>query len=213
MPSQNGKVYGLTLLCPILDDPAVIPSHDLQIRGHLAELPTGADSPFALAPGTHLARLVVLDDIIYVGMPAHEEHLKSKYLVFESNCDGNRDSYLSGLADNIPDELDKIWKHCTGYPAAGARGDRAVFLAYMKKCEIETTFFFAPVNNKTRTETLRALRTKQAVAHFITTHQGMPPAQIQKDILALCDRLASMPDPKPAAVRVERAMVTGGRNE
>jgi hypothetical protein len=194
MPSQNGKVYGLTLLCPILDDPMAIPSHDLQIRGHLAELPTGADSPFAIAPGTHLARLVVLDDVIYVGMPAREDHLKSKYLVFESNCDGDRDSYLNGLAKEIPDELDKIWKHCTGYPPGGAR-DRAAFLAYMKKCEIETTFFFAPVN------------------HFITTHQGMPPAQIQKDILALCDRLASMPDPKPAAVHVERAIVTGGRNE
>jgi hypothetical protein len=212
MPSQNGKVYGLTLLCPILDDPMAIPSHDLQIRGHLAELPTGADSPFAIAPGTHLARLVVLDDVIYVGKPAREEHLQSKYLVFESNCDGNRDSYLNGLADAIPDELDNIWKHCTGYPSGGAR-DRAAFLAYMRKCEIETTFFFAPVNDKTRTETLRALHIKQAVAHFITTHQGMPASQVQKDILALCDRLASMPDPKPAAVRVERAIVTGGRNE
>src|ERR1700684_936490 len=84
MPSQSGKVYGLTLLCPILDDPTAIPSHDLQIRGHLAELSTGPDSPFAIAPGTHLARLVVLDDVIYVGMPAREDHLKSKYLVFES---------------------------------------------------------------------------------------------------------------------------------
>jgi hypothetical protein len=212
MPSQNGKVYGLTLLCPILDDPTAIPSHDLQIRGHLAELSTGADSPFAIAPGTHLARLVVLDDVIYVGMPAREDHLKSKYLVFESNCDGDRDSYLMGLAKEVPDELDKIWKHCTGYPPGGAR-DRGAFLAYMRKCEIETTFFFAPVNNKTREETLKALRTKQAVAHFIATHQGMPPAQIQRDLLSLCDRLASTPAPRPAAVRVQRAIVTGGRNE
>ena len=212
MPSQNGKVYGLTLLCPILDDPMAIPSHDLQIRGHLAELPTGADSPFAIAPGTHLARLVVLDDVIYVGMPAREDHLQSKYLVFESNCDGDRDSYLMGLAKEIPDELDNIWKHCTGYPPGGAR-DHGAFLAYMRKCEIETTFFFAPVNNKTREETLRALHTKQVVAHFIATHQGMPPAQIQRDLLSLCDRLASTPAPKPAAVRVPRAIVTGGRNE
>ena len=85
--SQSGSVYGLTLLCPILDDPAAIPSHDLQIRAHLAHLLSpGADSPFAVAPATHLARLVVLDDIIYVGMPSCEEHLNSKYLVFESNC-------------------------------------------------------------------------------------------------------------------------------
>ena len=79
------SVYGLTILSPIIDDEKATPSHDLQIRMYLATLPTDEESPFALAPGTHLARLVVMDDVIYVGMPACEEHLKSKYLVFESN--------------------------------------------------------------------------------------------------------------------------------
>jgi hypothetical protein len=212
MPSRNGSVYGLTLLCPILDEPAAVPSHDLQIRDHLATLSRGADSMFALAPGTHLARLVVLDDVVYVGAPACEEHLKSKYLVFESNCDGDRDSYLTGLAKAIPGELDKIWKHCAGYPPGGAN-DLARFLAYMKKCEIETTFFFAPVNNKTVTETLVALRNKHAIAHFIAQHQGVKPAQVRASILALRDKLNAAPDPKPAAVHVERTMDTGGRNE
>ena len=85
MPNQNGSVYGLTILSPIIDDETATPSHDLQIRSYLATLSTREDSPFALAPGTHLARLVVMDDVIYVGMPSCEEHLKSKYLVFESN--------------------------------------------------------------------------------------------------------------------------------
>lgn len=212
MPSQNGTVYGLTLLCPILDDPAATPSHDLQIRAHLAKLLTGQDSPFAVSPGTHLARLVVLDDVIYVGMPSCEEHLNSKYLIFESNCDGNRDSYLGGLAAAIPDELDAIWKHCVGYPAGGAK-DRTAFLAYMKRCEIETTFFFAPVNNKTVTETLTALRNKASIAHFIAAHQGLPPAEIQRNILALLARLKALPPPHPAEFYVARTMNTGGHNE
>ena len=97
MGNQNGAVYGLTILSPIIDDETVVPSHDLQIRKYLASLSTGEDSPFALAPGTHLARLVVMDDVIYVGMPACEEHLKSKYLVFESNCDGDLESYLAEI--------------------------------------------------------------------------------------------------------------------
>ncbi len=63
---------------------------------YLATLPTGEESPFALAPGTHLARLVVMDDVIFVGAPAIEEHLQSKYLIFESNCDGDLDTYLAG---------------------------------------------------------------------------------------------------------------------
>jgi hypothetical protein len=212
MPSKSGEVYGLTLLCPILDDPAAIPSHDLQIRDHLAKLSHGPDSPFALAPGTHLARLVVLDDVIYVGAPSCEEHLKSKYLVFESNCDGDRDEYLSGLAKAVPRELDAIWKHCVGYPEDGATNLTA-FLSYMKRCEVETTFFFAPVNDKTRDETLRALRNKAYVARFIAAHQGAPAAEIQRKILALQAHLKTLPDPKPAAVHVARKMATGGRNE
>ena len=106
MSSQSGSVYGLTLLCPIIDDDSAIPSHDLQIRYHLSKLSLGPDGPFAVAPGTHLARLVVLDDVIYVGMPSCEEHLRSKYLVLECNCDGDRDSYLTGLVKHIPDQID-----------------------------------------------------------------------------------------------------------
>jgi hypothetical protein len=212
MPSKSGSVYGLTLLCPILDDPAAIPSHDLQIRDHLASLSTGPDSPFALAPGTHLARLVVLDDVIYVGMPACEEHLKFKYLILEANCDGDRDSYLTGLARTIPAQLDAIWRHCVGYPAEGASNIPA-FLAYMRRCELETTFFFAPVNDKSRTDTLCALRNRAYIARFIAAHQGKPPAEIQKDLRALCEHLEKLPDPLPAAVQVSRHMATGGRNE
>src|SRR5450631_1367929 len=120
MPNQSGTMYGLTILSPIIDDEKVTPSHDLQIRAYLADLPTDCKSPFALAPGTHLCRLVVMDDVIYVGMPACEEHLKSKYLVFESNCDGgpngDLDAYLTGLAKSVAPQLDAIWSHCVGYP-------------------------------------------------------------------------------------------------
>ena len=212
MSSKSGNVYGLTLLCPIIDDPGAIPSHDLQIRVHLAKLSLGPDSPFAVAPGTHLARLVVLDDVIYVGAPSCEEHLNSKYLVFESNCDGDRDSYLKGLAKAIPNDLDAIWSHCVGYPDDGAR-DVPAFLRYMKRCEIETTFFFAPVNDKTRTQTLVALRNKAYIARFIAAHQGKPPAEIQRNIVTLFERLKALPDPQPATIQVSRKMATGGRNE
>ena len=140
MPNQNGKLYGLTILSPIIDDENATPSHDLQIRDYLATLPTGAESPFAIAPGTHLCRLVVMDDVIYVGAPSCEEHLKSKYLVFESNCDGDLTTYLTGLATSVPQQLDAIWSHCVGYPGTS---DVAAFIRYMKACQLETTFFFA----------------------------------------------------------------------
>ena len=137
MPNQSGSVYGLTVLCPIKDESSAVPSHDLQIRKILSKLTLGTNSPFATAPGTHLARLVVLDDVIYVGMPSCEEHLKSRYLVFETNFDGDLDTYLIRMATEIPEFVDGVWQHCVGYPGVK---DPAAFVAYMKKCQLETYF-------------------------------------------------------------------------
>ncbi|HUD13661.1 MAG TPA: hypothetical protein VMQ56_08405 [Terracidiphilus sp.] len=210
MPNQSGTVYGLTILSPIMNDENASPSHDLQIRNYLATLPTGEESPFALAPGTHLARLVVMDDVIFVGAPAIEEHLQSKYLVFESNCDGDLDGYLTGLAAAAPQHLDAVWNHCVGYP--GAANPKA-FVDYMKGCQIETTFFFAAVNDKSVTETLCALQTQRAVADFIAGHQGIEPARLQAEFAEFVTRLESEPLPKPGSTGSPRAIKTGGRNE
>jgi hypothetical protein len=218
MPNQNGSVYGLTILSPILNDAKATPSHDLQIRSYLATLPTGEDSPFARAPGTHLARLVVMDDVVYVGMPSCEEHLESKYLIFESNLDcnaeGHLESYLRGLAETAPQQLDAIWSHCVGYPGAA---NVQAFVTYMKACQIETTFFFAAVHDKSLPETLRALQTQKAVADFIAGHQGMEPQKLQAEFIEFAARLGRMPAPKPASMGplmdVRREIKTGGRNE
>ena len=194
MANKNGTLYGLTLLCPILNDQRAVPSHDLQIRQYLATLPTGAESPFAIAPNTHLARLVVMDDVIYVGVPAREEHLKSKYLVFETNSDVDIEPYVTGLAKHVPEQVDAIWSHCAGYPGLA---DAGAFVKYMKACQVPTTFFFAATNDKSVTETLIALQTKRAVAEFITTHQGMGPMQIQQEFAAFMRDLREAPPPAP----------------
>jgi hypothetical protein len=212
MANINGSIYGLTILSPIIDDANAAPSHDLQIRAYLAQLSTREDSPFATAPGTHLARLVVMDDVIYVGMPSCEEHLKSKYLVFESNCDGDLDSYLTGLAATIPTHLDAIWSHCVGYPTQGA-ADRQAFIAYMKACQVETTFYFAAVNDQSVSATLRALQTQTAVADFIAAHQGADPATLQSDFLDFATQLNSLPTPPPGSMGPHRSIKTGGHNE
>jgi hypothetical protein len=210
VPNKSGSVYGLTILSPIIDDERATPSHDLLIRNYLAKLSTREGSPFALAPGTHLARLVVMDDVIYVGMPACEEHLKSKYLVFESNCDGDLDDYLRGLADSIPGHLDAIWMHCVGYPGAA---NRQAFIEYMKACQLDTTFYFAAVNDKSVSETLRALQTQTAVADFIAAHQGADAATLQQEFIQFVSRLKSLPLPRPGSMGPHREIKIGGRNE
>ena len=230
MPNQNGTVYGLTILSPIIDDEKATPSHDLQIRQYLAGLPTDERSPFAqwqnspqgtkpaTRAATHLARLVVMDDVIYVGMPACEEHLNSKYLIFESNLDGglngDLDGYLRGLAETAPEHLDAIWSHCVGYPGAG---NVNAFVKYMKACQLTTTFFFAAVNDKSVTESLRALQTQKAVAEFIATHQGMPVAQLQAEFLKFAADVKAAPTPRAGSMEhltaARRKIKTGGHNE
>jgi hypothetical protein len=192
MANQSGQIYGLTILSPILEGESLDIDHAMALRWYLASLPRDHTSPFAQASATHFARLVVMDDVVFVGSPAIEEHLKSRYLIFESNFYGDLDEYLTGMAKTIPEFVDEVWKHCVGYPGAA---DPAAFAAYMKKCQVETTFFFADVNDKTPDETLRALQAQSEVAHFIVRNQGKPAAEMQKSFGVMLDRLAKAPTP------------------
>jgi hypothetical protein len=83
----------------------------------------------------------------------------------------------------------------------------------MRACQIDTTFFFAAVNNKTVPETLKALETQRAVADFISSHQGMPPAQLQAEFLRFAAELRSAPIPRVGSMSPRREIKTGGRNE
>src|SRR5215469_16281947 len=99
MANQSGNVYGLTILSPILQDEKIETSHNCAIRMQLACLPRDEFSPFARLSSTHMARLVVMDDVVYVGAPSCEEHLGSQYLVCETNFDGDLDTYLRRMAN------------------------------------------------------------------------------------------------------------------
>jgi hypothetical protein len=193
MPNQSGQVYGLTILSPIKEDESMDVCHAQDIRWYLAGLPRDHGSPFAQLSSTHLARLVVMDDVVYVGAPACEEHLKSRYLVFETNFDGDLETYLTRMAREIPELVEGVWTHCVGYPGLADTGQ---WIAYMKKCQIETTFFFADVNNKTVQQNLKALQTQAALAHFIEKNQRKNPAELQREFGALLEALKQAPLPR-----------------
>jgi hypothetical protein len=192
MPNQSGNIYGLTILSPIINGADGDVSHDCAIRDYLAKLPRDHRSLFAKVSSTHLARLVVMDDVVFVGTPAREEHLESKYLVFESNFDGDLDTYLMRMAREASEEVHAVWQHCVGYPGVQ---DAAAFAEYMKKCQIETTYFFADVNNKTVQQTLRALKVQSGLAHFIETNQGKSAGEIQAAFRQFLDKVRHAPEP------------------
>jgi hypothetical protein len=206
MSNQNGQIYGLTILSPIIENDRLDICHATALRWYLASLPRDHTSPLAQPSPTHFARthfarLVVMDDVIFVGAPSREEHLKSRYLVFESNFDGDLDSYLRGMVETIPIFVDSVWKHCEGYPGIS---DPPAFVAYMKKCQIETTFFFADVNNKSVEQVLDALKVQSAVAHFIERNQGKSAAEIQQSLTRLLKALENTPTPLPGGINSEK---------
>ena len=163
---------------------------------YLAKLPRHRHSPFAKFSGTHFARLVVMDDVVYVGMPACEEHLRSKYLIFESNFDGDLDPYLVQMAKQIPQTVNDVWQHCEGFPGVA---DLAAFVAYMKGCQVTTTFFFADINDKTVEQTLLALQTQSAVSAFIEAQQDVSPKQLQEAFQQFIEKLNKAALPLPDA--------------
>jgi hypothetical protein len=207
MANESGQVYGLTILSPIIEDERLDIDHTTQLRWYLSTLPRDNTSPFAKVSSTYLARLVVLDDVVFVGKPACEEHLKSRYLIFETNFDGDLDTYLRSMASEVGEFVDAVWKHCVGYPGTG---NFDAFVAYMKKCQLQTTFFFADVNDRTVKDTLRALQTQSALTHFVERNQGKPPAEIQRLFGIFLERLKSAPAPLPGG-RADEKSVTEGR--
>jgi hypothetical protein len=194
MSNQSGQIYGLTILSPILQGDSKDLAHVTALRWYLARQPRDRHSPLARVSGTHLARLVVMDDVVYVGAPACEEHLKSRYLIFETNFDGDLDAYLIRMATDAREFVDSVWQHCVGYPGVA---DPRAFAAYRKKCQVDTTFFFADVNNKTVEQNLKALQLQSALAEFIERHQGEELALIQKAFGEFLETMRHRPAPKP----------------
>jgi hypothetical protein len=201
MGNQSGQVYGLTILSPIVENDRLDICHSMELRWYLGHLPRDHKSPFAQISSTYLARLVVMDDVVYVGAPACEEHLKSRYLIFEANFDGDLDTYLTRLATETPEFVDNAWKHCVGYPGVS---NIPAFIAYMKKCQITTAFFFADVNNHTVQQSLQALRTQSALARFIQKNQGKPPAELQREFGAFLQATKTAPPPIPGGDEAHR---------
>lgn len=199
MANKSGNIYGLTILSPVRRHDVGEVSHALKIRQYLAELDRNTGSPFAKVTSTHMARLVLLDDVVYVGTPAVEDHLESHYLVFETNFDGDLDAYLERLAKDAAHEVNAVWGHCEGFPGTE---NLDAFKKYMKKCQVPTTFFFAAVNNKTVGQALKALQIKNAFAAFVEDNQGKPPEELQKAFGRFWNEVNATPPPPPGSKEI-----------
>ena len=198
MGNRAGIHYGLTVLSPIIDDPERVPPHDTDLRRVLDEIPEGpAQSPFTRVAGTHFARLTVIDDVVFEGEPAAEDNLKSKYLLFTSNFDGELEPYLDSMLESIPEVITGVWQHCYGFPGVA---NRRAFHRYIRQCQLRTSFLFSDVPDASLGAVLRALRYQKSFEQFVVAHQGGDTATLKANFTELMLRLRRTPESDPGTL-------------
>ena len=189
MPNKSGNAYGLTTFCPIINGSQENRSFADRTRDVLQNLPENENSPMARVPNTYLCRMFVLEDVFYQGKPAVLEHLQSQYLVFSSNFHGERDAYIGGMWDAASDSIKKIWQHCVAFSRVN---DSKGFVDYIRKCQVQTTFYFNGSTDDSLAEQLKALYLKQEFAKFVHEHQGEDAAALQTAFAAFAARTEPM---------------------
>jgi hypothetical protein len=122
----------------------------------------------------------VLDDVPYQGAPAVSEHLASKYLVFVCELHGQLDTYLLGMWKHAEAMIRRVFEYCIEFDKVESA---EAFVAYIKRCQVETTFYFNGSTDDSLAEQLKALYLKQEFGRFVRAHQGKSPAELQKAFL------------------------------
>lgn len=166
-----GQAYSLTVLTPISD------GAQPTLARYLNRLPSGAESPLAAVAGTHFARWVVIDDVLYEGSDEGErEHLQHARLLFTSNFDGDLEPYLHGLATGLGDSADAIWGHCIGYPGVT---DVDAFGRYLRHHQIDSSLFFAAYGDRTVAQVTHSLALRTRLIEFVLRGQGMAARELK----------------------------------
>jgi hypothetical protein len=166
-----GSAYALTTFARVL------PGKADELEAYLAELPKGAESPFARLEMLHIARVQLFRGLVHQG-PAqkHTDTLQNTHLVFTSTIDGDLDPYLDALAERVP-EADEWWGRCAGYPG---RADAAAFRAWVRSKQVDTNLFQSAIPDAKVGEVREALALRERVIDFAVETQSLDAATLQE---------------------------------
>jgi hypothetical protein len=178
MPNFDGGHYFLSVLIPIRTDveqnaEGAWRSHVDLLREELALLPTAQqnrvsrdaalNSPFARNRLNHLARFVVIDDLVFNGRVSGNallarlrgenpltaqpvDRLKCSYLFFGADIDADTGDdaalrrYTDALWETMQQELRAVLRHCLAFDERVR--DAEGFFRYVRDCRVETTMPF-----------------------------------------------------------------------
>ena len=142
--------------------------------------PANALVPFGRFERLHMARFVILDDLLTAGQLPPRLPI---YLAFLGDCDGQGDAMLVALADQAAPGLRHIFSHCEGFD------DKAPLLDWMRSRNVDPAVEYVnwvgrtvrqvreeaalhaalsahlrPADEKSRTESSRAIRERLIAA-------------------------------------------------
>jgi hypothetical protein len=166
----SGQAYALSVLAPIAD------GHADALTAQLDALGEGDASPLARVPATHIARWVVIPDVMYQGPGQRKRDTLGPRLLFSSNHDGDVAAYLEGLRTGMAEDADAIWGHCRGYPG---HADGPAFAGWMGAHMLEAALFFAAYGGMTVEQVQDNIARRRALLELVLAGQGMPPADLK----------------------------------
>lgn len=186
MSNKSGNAYSLVTLCPIKCTSETDYTPVFQLRKQLQDFSDDQRWPvsfMAKVPNTYLARYFIIDDLFFQSFPNKLDNLKSKYLAFTANIYGDLDTYLKGMYKYAESEIKQIWGYCYGFEKVN---DADSFVAFIKKCQMKTTFYFNGSTDDSLEEQLKALYIKQEFSKFVFAHQGASAATVHEDFKKFC---------------------------
>jgi hypothetical protein len=166
----SGQAYALSVLAPIRDGQ----------EGPLTELleswGDGDASPLSRVPGTHIARFVVIPDVVYQGAGQRKRDRLTPRLLFSSNHDGELSAYLEGLRTHMGADADAVWSHCRGYPG---HHDGPAFAAWMQAHQLEAALFFAAYGGMTVEQVQSNLARRRKLLDLAVGARQLPPDDLK----------------------------------
>lgn len=194
MGNRYGQFYGYTGLFPVRD---AAPNQEVSptdaLRRCLNGLSTGSDSLFAKAGLVHGARMFLIDDVIYNGHPAVNEHLAYPYLALSLTFDGPLEGLAEAIAAHASADFGDIFSHCYGFEGAGSAQS---VLRYMKFCQVTTTFLYVDAD-ATLERTLWALKVQGLARDMVMRAQGASISQRRALVESLKAEIAVLGNAKP----------------
>ncbi len=185
MGNRYDNFYGYTGLFPIRKSTGDGSSPLRDLRRELEALPFGRDSLLSRTGLVHGARMFVIDDVVFNGYPAKEEHLNHAYLVVSVTFDGELEQLVKRIAETGGDDWTKVFKNTVAFPE---QVDYESILRHVKACQLTTSFLYVDAEADL-VRTLKALQAQKIIFDMVKTNQSLTTGQRREQIRQTLERI------------------------